>query len=188
MTTKWLRLALIWFSGILLCAAGVFLYFSWPHLAEEGAEVTPARYSAMRERWAAVGPDHYRLVASYQWEIVGGCSEDVEVQNEGVIAVYRSDCRRPGILTVSEIFDMFQDFVGFGRTRPAVGGERCMNSYVTAAFDRATGYPHYMESHLISVPARGLYFSLERQFSSFSCLATLPPKLTATIESLTPLE
>ncbi len=186
MGKKWLRHALLFFSAILLCPVSVYLYNAWPYLREHGTEVTPARYSAMRERWSTEGPDHYRLVASYQWEIMGGCSEDVEVLNEAVIAVYRSDCG--GVLTVSRIFDMFQDFVGPGRTRPTVSGEQCTNYLVTAVFDSQFGYPHSMRSHRIPVSTRGLYFSFEREFGPFACLATFPPLLTATIEAITPLE
>lgn len=186
MGIKWLRLSLLSLSAILLCAASVYTYNAWPYLREAGNEVTPARYSAMRERWAAEGPDHYRLVASYQWEVMGGCSEEVEVLNEAVIGVYRSDCG--GVLTVSRIFDMFQDFVGSGKTRPTVSGEQCTNYLVTGLFDRESGYPHYMESHRIPVSTRGLYFSFEREFGSFACLAVFPPLLTATIEAFTPLE
>ena len=175
------------FSGLLLCVVGGYLALSWPHLAEEGTEVTPARYSAMRRRWARRGPDHYRLVASYHYDIVGGCSEDVEIRDETVIGVYRSDCGGSGTLTVSKIFDMFQQFVGHESTRP-VAANACMYYYATAVFDRATGYPRYMKSHLVLAPTRGLYFSLEEAFSVQSCLANAPPVLTATIESVTPLE
>ena len=173
--------------GLVICAVGGYFALSWPHSAEKGTEVTPARYSAMRRRWAGEGPDHYRLVASYHYDIVGGCSEDVEVMNKRVIHTYRTDCGSPGFLTVSKIFDMFYDFVGQGNTRP-LASDRCSYYYVTAIFDRATGYPRYLKSHLISAPTRGRYFSLEQTFSVQSCLTIGPPRLTATIESLTPLE
>ena len=174
-------------SSLLICAVGGYFALSSPHPAEEGSEVTPARFSNMRERWAAEGPDHYRLVASYHWEVVGGCSEDVEVRDERVIRTYRSDCGLPGFLTVSKIFDMFQDFMGHGSTR-RLANDGCRYHYVTAIFDRETGYPRYLKSHVISAPTRGLYFSLEQSLRSQSCLAIGLLSLTATIESVTPLE
>ena len=187
MSSKRLRLGLFMILGRLICALGGYFALSWPHSAEKGTELTPARYSEMRRRWAGEGPDHYRLVASYRWEVVGGCAEDVEVLNERVIRTYRSDCEGSGILTVSKIFDMFQDFVGHGSTRPQAT-DGCRFYYVSAIFDRETGYPLYMKSHLISAPTRGLYISLEQSFSGQGCLTIGVLALTATIESVTPLE
>ena len=187
MSSKRFRLGMFVISGVLLCAVGGYLAVSWPHLAEEGSEVTPARYPAIQRRWAAKGPYHYRLLASYHYDIVGGCPDDVEVMNERVIRTYRTDCGSPGFLTVSKIYDMFQDFVGQESTRP-LASDRCNYYYVNANFDRATGYPRYLKSQLISAPTRGQYFSLERSSSVQSCLAIGPPRLTATIQSLTPLD
>ena len=188
MSSKQFRLGLVLLSGLLICAAvGAYFTLSSGLPAEEGTEVTPARYSKMRRRWAGEGPDHYRLVASYHWEVVGGCAEDVEVLNVRVIRTYRSDCEGSGTLTVSKIFSMFQEFVGQGSTRPlAIDG--CRYYYVSAIFDRATGYPLYIKSHLISAPTRGLYISLEQSFSAQSCLTIGVVALTATVESVTPLE
>ena len=189
MSSKRIRLGLFMILGLVICALGGYFALSGPHLAEEGTEteVTPGRYLAMRLRWAFGGPKHYRLVARYHYDIVGGCSEDVEVWNERVIRTYRTDCGHPGFLTVSKIFDMFDDFVGHKRTRP-VASNQCMYNYVTAIFDRSTGYPRYMKNHLDWAPTRGRYISLDQRTGTYSCLTIGPPILTATIESLTPLD
>ena len=182
MKSRLFSIGLIGVSIPLLCVLAGYVALSWPHLSYEGSEVSPARYASMRARWTLNGPNHYRMVAYYNY-LVGGCSEDVEIQNERVVKVYETDCNSAELFTVSDVFAMFDDFVGYGPRRPEAS-DSCHYYYVNAEFDPHTGYPRYLKNHLADVPTRGLYVAPP----TFSCLAILPPHYTAVIESLTPLE
>jgi hypothetical protein len=171
---------------LVLCAIGSYLALSWSHLANKGSEVSPSRYSSMRDRWASDGPDHYRMVARYYYQ-VGGCSEDVEVRNERVIKVYETDCSQAELFTVSDLFDIFDDYIGHGSKRPEAS-DGCSYYYVNGVFDIKTGYPRFLENHLVGVPSRGFYAAFPLLPREYACLAIGPPHYTSVIEFLTPLE
>jgi hypothetical protein len=186
MKSKSLRMVLAIAAAGLMSVVGIYLYITRPHAAQEGGEVTPQQYAEMRAFWARERPAHYRLVARYSHQ-VDGCSQDVEIRDEKVINVFQGECSELGHLSVSEIFDLFQDFVGYGPTRP-VASNLCMYYYVTGIFDDRTGFPRHLENHLASGPTRRVYFSLDNLFGVQSCLAIGPPQFIATIESVTALD
>jgi hypothetical protein len=122
-------------------------------------------------------------VAAYR-NSTGSCHEDVEILDEKVVHVYAEDCEDLGFITVTDIFDLIESFVGDEETRPPVGNG-CSYYYVDAIFDDQLGYPHFLETHdIISVSEREQYVS---RAAGYSCLTFLPIQYTVKIISLTPL-
>jgi hypothetical protein len=146
-------------------------------------EITPKEFAAARALWAERPFTHYRLVARYHHNM-DACYEDVEIMNEVVVDVYEEDCESFNLKSVSDIFDLFDRFVGHEKTRPPVGNG-CSYYYVDAIFDEQLGYPIYMETHdIMGVSKRNKYVS---NVTEFACVLFGPVQYTARIESLTPL-
>ena len=97
----------------------------------------------------------------------------LKVRDESLINVYQSDCGLAGVFTVSDVFDLFDDFVGT-EPIPPVASNPCMYYHVTV-------YPHHLKNHFVSVPTRGLYFSFEQLIAAHAYLTIGPPELTAMI-------
>jgi hypothetical protein len=172
------------FATALLVLALTLTGPSYPHYYENtGLEITPQEFAAARALWAERSFSHYRLVATYHHNI-DYCYEDVEIQGEKVVHIYEEDCEALGLKSVSDIYDLFEDYVGNEATRPPVGNG-CSYYYVDAIFDDQLGYPHSMETHdIINVSERKQYVS---RAVEFSCSTFLPVQYAVKIESLTPL-
>jgi hypothetical protein len=157
---------------------------SYPQAYEStGLEITPEEFAAARTLWVERPFSHYRLVARYHHNI-DYCYEDVEILEEKVVHVYEQDCEAIGLKSVTDIFELFDRFVGNAEIRPPVGNG-CSYYYVDAIFDDQFGYPIYMETHdIIEVSKRKTYVS---HAAGFACLLFLPIQYTVEIESLTPL-
>jgi hypothetical protein len=162
-----------------------FLGPSIPQYYENsGLETTPQEFTDAQALWEDRQFSHYRLVAEYSHQI-DYCFEDVEVRNEMVVNVYEEKrCEGFGFMSVTDLFEMFERFVGSEATRPPAGNG-CEYYYVDAVYDAQLGYPHSLQTRtILNISEREQYVSHD---STFSCLLNLPPQYTLNIESVTPL-
>lgn len=176
-------------TPILMFVVSFFsLALSWPSIPayyeNSSLETTPKEFVQARGLWDERQYSHYRLVAEY-FHQVDYCREDVEVRNERVVNVFEAEsCEAFGFLSVSELFDMFERFVGSGATRPPAGNG-CEYYYVDAVYDAQLGYPHSLHTRtILNISERNRYVSQDK---TFSCLLNLPAQFTLNIESVTPL-
>ena len=151
---------------------------------KRGSETSPSEFNAARTLWQNAGYEHYRLVAWWHYEIVGGCSEDVEIVNERVVTVYESSCDQDALRSVSGLFELFSDRLGSERTRVRAS-TLCNYWILEAEFDPGLGYPIHLGTELGSSSRR--YQILDPGNLEFECLTIGPVRLTAEIESITPL-
>ncbi len=168
-------------------AVAVLAFFSVAYAflpIHRGSETSPNEVNAARTLWQSSGYEHYRLVAWWHYDYVGGCSEDVEIVNERVVTVYQSSCDQSALRSVSGFFELLSDRLGSSRARvPA--GNHCQYWVLEAEFDPDFGYPIRMGTGLGYSPRR--YQVLDPGNLEFACLAIGLLQLTAEIESITPL-
>jgi hypothetical protein len=175
-------------TPILLFVVSFFsLAFFWPSIPayyeNSSLETTPQEFADARELWEERQIPHYRLVAEYSHQM-SYCREDVEVRDEKVVNVFEEEgCEAFGFLSVSELFDMFERFVGSEATRPPISNG-CEYYYVEAVYDKQLGYPHFLQTRgILNISERKQYISYDK---AFSCLLNLPPQYRLNIESVAP--
>ncbi len=151
-----------------------------------GIETSPQQFATSWELWRNRSFSRYRMTATYAGTypgIGGGCRQEVEIYQERVVAVIENTCSETWSMTVTDIFELIQHFVGTGPTRPEAS-DGCNYYIVDAVYHAELGYPLNIENRLIGTERR--FFKVLSR-SNYSCLAILPPLYRIEIESLVPL-
>lgn len=104
--------------------------------------------------------------------------------NERVVTVYESSCDQDALRSVSGLFELFSDRLGSERTR-VQASTLCNYWILEAEFDPDFGYPIHLGTELGSSSRR--YQIQDAGNPKCECLTIGPVRLTAEIESITPL-
>lgn len=96
------------------------------------------RFAAARQRWATLGPRHYRLAIA-QTDLGLRCQALVEIRDTAIVAVEQNSCQTPPP-TVDDLFQLIERHT----TEPICGPNGCPCDGVLVAdatYDPALGYP-----------------------------------------------
>ncbi len=101
--------------------------------------------AAARSKWISKSVSHYRLSLSYSSHV--NCQQEVEIQNDKVIAVRKNTCSAMPAMTVTDLFKKVQSLADSKQCGP--NGCACDgNVGVDASYDAKFGYPRQVQIRL----------------------------------------